>query len=298
MENVVEETAVEKDPSVLKEFWDDFSKNKGAVGGLALIVVFILIAIFAPLLAPHSPSEIFGDSLRVGPNWSDNGKAGFFFGTDDVGRDVLSRLIYGARVSMSVGFMVVFVAMVIGVNLGLLSGYFGGWIDRVIMRCTDILMSLPSILLAIVVVAILGPGLNNTVLAVAVVAVPSFIRIVRASVIAEKNKQYVMASQTFGASSFRIMYLEILPNCLAPLIVQGTLGFSDGILNAAALGFLGLGAQPPTPEWGTMLSDARAFIESSPWMVTLPGLCILFSVLGFNLFGDGLRDALDPRLKK
>ena len=298
MENVVEETAVEKDPSVLKEFWDDFSKNKGAVGGLALIVVFILIAIFAPLLAPHSPSEIFGDSLRVGPNWSDNGKAGFFFGTDDVGRDILSRLIYGARVSMSVGFMVVFVAMVIGVNLGLLSGYFGGWIDRVIMRCTDILMSLPSILLAIVVVAILGPGLNNTVLAVAVVAVPSFIRIVRASVIAEKNKQYVMASQTFGASSFRIMYLEILPNCLAPLIVQGTLGFSDGILNAAALGFLGLGAQPPTPEWGTMLSDARAFIESSPWMVTLPGLCILFSVLGFNLFGDGLRDALDPRLKK
>tara|TARA_Y100000591_G_scaffold312119_1_gene316248 strand:- start:395 stop:874 length:480 start_codon:yes stop_codon:yes gene_type:complete len=159
-------------------------------------------------------------------------------------------------------------------------------------------MSLPSILLAIVVVAILGPGLNNTVLAVAVVAVPSFVRIVRASVIAEKNKQYVMASQTFGASSFRIMYLEILPNCLAPLIVQGTLGFSDGILNAAALGFLGLGAQPPTPEWGTMLSDARAFIESSPWMVTLPGLCILFSVLGFNLFGDGLRDALDPRLKK
>jgi len=298
VEEVVTETAIEKDPSILKEFWDDFSKNKGAVGGLALILTFILIALLAPLLAPHSPSEIFGDALRVGPTWAENGREGFFFGTDDVGRDILSRLIYGARVSMSVGFMVVFVAMLIGVNLGLVSGYFGGWIDRVIMRCTDILMSLPSILLAIVVVAILGPGLNNTVLAVAVVAVPSFVRIVRASVIAEKNKQYVMASQTFGASSLRIMYLEILPNCLAPLIVQGTLGFSDGILNAAALGFLGLGAQPPTPEWGTMLSDARAFIESSPWMVTLPGLCILFSVLGFNLFGDGLRDALDPRLKK
>ncbi|MFT6071212.1 MAG: ABC-type dipeptide/oligopeptide/nickel transport system permease subunit [Bacteriovoracaceae bacterium] len=298
MEEAVEIHQEEIEPSILKEFWSDFSKNRGAVLGLLIIVLFILIAFFAPLLAPHAPTELFGDALRAGPVWSDNGKAGFFFGTDDVGRDILSRLIYGARVSMSVGFMVVFVAMLIGVNLGLMAGYFGGWLDRIIMRCTDILMSLPSILLAIVVVAILGPGLQNTVLAVAVVAVPSFIRIVRASVIAEKNKQYVMASQTFGAGPFRIMYLEILPNCLAPLIVQGTLGFSDGILNAAALGFLGLGAQPPTPEWGTMLSDARAFIESSPWMVTLPGLCILFSVLGFNLFGDGLRDALDPRLKK
>jgi ABC-type dipeptide/oligopeptide/nickel transport system permease subunit len=298
VEEAVEIHQEEIEPSILKEFWSDFSKNRGAVLGLLIIVLFILIAFFAPLLAPHAPTELFGDALRAGPVWSDNGKAGFFFGTDDVGRDILSRLIYGARVSMSVGFMVVFVAMLIGVNLGLMAGYFGGWLDRIIMRCTDILMSLPSILLAIVVVAILGPGLQNTVLAVAVVAVPSFIRIVRASVIAEKNKQYVMASQTFGAGPFRIMYLEILPNCLAPLIVQGTLGFSDGILNAAALGFLGLGAQPPTPEWGTMLSDARAFIESSPWMVTLPGLCILFSVLGFNLFGDGLRDALDPRLKK
>lgn len=298
MEEAAEIQAKEIEPSIVREFWSDFSKNRGAVAGLFIIVLFILIAVFAPLLAPHSPSELFGDALRIGPAWSDNAKAGFFFGTDDVGRDLLSRLIYGARVSMSVGFMVVLVAMLIGVNLGLMAGYFGGWIDRIIMRCTDILMSLPSILLAIVVVAILGPGLENTVLAVAVVAVPSFIRIVRASVIAEKNKQYVMASKTFGAGPFRIMYLEILPNCLAPLIVQGTLGFSDGILNAAALGFLGLGAQPPTPEWGTMLSDARAFIESSPWMVTLPGLCILFSVLGFNLFGDGLRDALDPRLKK
>ena len=298
MEEAAEIQAKEIEPSIVREFWSDFSKNRGAVAGLFIIVLFILIAVFAPLLAPHSPSELFGDALRLGPAWSDNAKPGYFFGTDDVGRDILSRLIYGARVSMSVGFMVVLVAMLIGVNLGLMAGYFGGWIDRIIMRCTDILMSLPSILLAIVVVAILGPGLENTVLAVAVVAVPSFIRIVRASVIAEKNKQYVMASKTFGAGPFRIMYLEILPNCLAPLIVQGTLGFSDGILNAAALGFLGLGAQPPTPEWGTMLSDARAFIESSPWMVTLPGLCILFSVLGFNLFGDGLRDALDPRLKK
>jgi ABC-type dipeptide/oligopeptide/nickel transport system permease subunit len=298
VEEAVEIHQKEVEPSVVKEFWSDFSKNRGAVLGLTIIILFIIIAFFAPLIAPHAPSELFGDALRAGPAWSENGKEGFLFGTDDVGRDILSRLIYGARVSMSVGFMVVFVAMLIGVNLGLVAGYFGGWLDRIIMRCTDILMSLPSILLAIVVVAILGPGLQNTVIAVAVVAVPSFIRIVRASVIAEKNKQYVMASKTVGAGSFRIMYLEILPNCLAPLIVQGTLGFSDGILNAAALGFLGLGAQPPTPEWGTMLSDARAFIESSPWMVTLPGLCILFSVLGFNLFGDGLRDALDPRLKK
>ena len=166
------------------------------------------------------------------------------------------------------------------------------------MRFIDIVMAFPSILLAITVVSVMGPGISNAIIAVAIVAVPSFTRIVRASVMAERNKQYVMASRTFGASNLRIMFFEILPNCLAPLIVQATLGFSDGILNAAALGFLGLGAQPPTPEWGTMLADARPFIESSPWMVTLPGLCILFSVLGFNLFGDGLRDALDPRLKK
>lgn len=295
MENTIE---TEKLDHPIVEFWGYFSKNRGAVFGLILIVFFSLLAIFAPLITPFDPTSIDPTSLRLPPSYSAGGSPLFFFGTDDVGRDLLSRLIYGARISMMIGFFVVIISCSIGVVLGLLSGYYGGWVDRVIMRFIDILMAFPSILLAIVVVSVMGPGISNAIIAVAIVAIPGFTRIVRASVLAEKKKQYVMASKTFGASSLRIMFSEILPNCMAPLIVQASLGFSDGILNAAALGFLGLGAQPPTPEWGTMLADARPFIESAPWMVTLPGLCILFVVLGFNLFGDGLRDALDPRLKR
>lgn len=284
--------------SFIKEFWNHFKQNKGAVVGLALIIAFVIIAIFAPLLAPYDPTLLQDNALRLPPIWAEGGTWSYPLGTDDVGRDILSRLIHGARISMGIGFAVVILSLSMGLFLGIFAGYYGGKVDRIIMRFIDIVMAFPSILLAITVVSVMGPGISNAIIAVAIVAVPSFTRIVRASVMAERNKQYVMASRTFGASNFRIMFLEILPNCLAPLIVQATLGFSDGILNAAALGFLGLGAQPPTPEWGTMLADARPFIESSPWMVTLPGLCILFSVLGFNLFGDGLRDALDPRLKK
>lgn len=288
----------EKPPSQWLEFWLHFKQNRGALIGLGIIIFFLIVGAFAPLLAPHSESEIFSNALRLPPALSDEGQWRYPLGTDDVGRDILSRLIYGARISIGIGFAVVFLSLTVGTLLGLLSGYFGGLTDKIIMRAMDILMALPSILLAIVVVSVLGPGISNAIVAVAIVSIPSFTRIVRASVMAEKNKQYVMASRSFGASNWRIMFQEILPNCMAPLIVQGTLGLSDGILNTAALGFLGLGAQPPTPEWGIMLSDARAYIESSPWMVTLPGLCILLIVLGFNLFGDGLRDALDPRLKK
>ncbi|OUR96671.1 diguanylate cyclase [Halobacteriovorax marinus] len=294
MENVIEE----KMEHPLVEFWGQFSQNKGAVFGLAIIVLFSFLALFAPLIAPFDPTNIDPTNLRVPPIFSSGGAPQYFFGTDDVGRDILSRLIYGAQISMLIGFFVVVISASIGTFLGLVSGYYGGKVDRLVMRFIDILMAFPSILLAIVVVSVMGPGISNAVIAVAIVAIPGFTRIVRASVMAEKKKQYVMASKTFGAGSFRIMFSEILPNCMAPLIVQGTLGFSDGILNAAALGFLGLGAQAPTPEWGIMLADARPFIESSPWMVTLPGLCILLVVLGFNLFGDGLRDALDPRLKR
>lgn len=292
-------TNLQEEPkSFFQEFWEYFSKNKGAVIGLGFIILFILIAIFAPVIAPHDPSKVFTDSLRLPPFFVENGTSKFLLGTDDVGRDIFSRLIYGARISMAIGIAVVLISSTIGTVLGLLAGYLGGKVEWFIMRCIDILMAFPSILLAIVVVSVMGPGISNAIIAVSIVSIPNFARIVRASVLAEKKKQYVLASKTFGASSFRIMFSEILPNCLAPLIVQATLGFSDGILNAAALGFLGLGAQPPLPEWGTMLADARAFIQSNPWMVTLPGLCILFVVLGFNLFGDGLRDALDPRLKK
>ncbi len=289
--------SVYREHGLFYEFWRQFKKNKGALFGMSLIVAFVILAIFAPFFAPHNPSQLFADYLRLPPSWLEAGNTLYPLGTDDVGRDVMSRLIHGARISMSIGLSVVFLAMTVGTVLGLFAGYYGGWIDKVVMRITDIIMALPSILLAIVVVSVLGPGLRNAVIAVAIVAIPSFTRIVRASVLAEKEKEYVQASRSLGATSLRTMFKEVLPNCMAPLIVQATLGFSDGILNAAALGFLGLGAQPPTPEWGIMLADSRAFIESSPWMVTLPGLCILVVVLGFNLFGDGLRDALDPRLK-
>lgn len=282
----------------LREFWFFFRQNRGAVGGLVIVLLFVLIAILAPLLAPYDPAQIHDGVFSQPPFWSANGTHQFWLGTDDVGRDVLSRLIYGARISMGVGFMVVIFSLSIGTLLGLLSGYAGGWVDKIIMRLTDILMALPSILLAIVVVTILGQSLSNAVIAVGIVVIPGFVRLVRAQVMIEKNRQYVVASGSFGAGPGRQVFINILPNTLAPVIVQGTLGFSDGILNVAALGFLGLGAKPPTAEWGTMLADARAFIESAPWLVTLPGLCILIVVLGFNLLGDGLRDALDPRLKK
>lgn len=284
--------------SPLREFWYFFRQNRGAVVGLILVAVFVVIALLAPWLAPYDPAQIHDGAFAQPPVWEHGGSAKFLLGTDDVGRDLLSRLIYGARVSMGVGFMVVVFSLSIGVFLGLIAGYAGRWIDTVIMRAVDILMALPSILLAIVVVTVLGQNLINAIIAVGVTVIPGFVRLVRAQVLVEKNRQYVIASRTFGAGPLRQIFSNILPNCMAPVIVQGTLGFSDGILNVAALGFLGLGAKPPTAEWGTMLSDARAFIESAPWLVTYPGLCILVVVLGFNLLGDGLRDALDPRLKK
>lgn len=280
--------------SPFKEFWFFFKQNKGALVGLIIILLFSFIALFAPIIAPHDPAQIFEGALRLTPGEDPR----FLLGTDDVGRDLLSRLLYGARVSLGIGFLVVIFSTFFGSILGLISGYFGGKIDQTIMRFMDILMAMPSILLAIVVVSILGPNLFNAIVAVSIVSIPAFTRLVRASVLAEKKKQYVLASASFGASHFRQMVINIFPNCMAPLIVQGSLGFSNGILDAAALGFLGLGAQPPTAEWGTMLADARQFIETSPILVTLPGLCILVVVLGFNLLGDGLRDALDPRMKK
>lgn len=296
MSQIMTETHTE--PNSLREFWFFFRQNRGAVVGLVLIGLFLFVSFLAPVIAPKDPNQLFPDVLRVPPIWASGGNAQFPLGTDDVGRDLLSRLIFGARISLGIGFLVVIISAGIGIVLGLVAGYFGGLVDRFIMRLIDILMALPSILLAIVVVSIIGPNLLNAIIATAIVAIPNFVRIVRASVLQEKSKPYVIASRTFGAGPFRQMFLNILPNCMAPLIVQASLGFSDGILNAAALGFLGMGAQPPTAEWGTMLSDARGFIETSPWLVTLPGLCILIVVLSFNLLGDGLRDALDPRLRK
>ncbi len=282
----------------MREFWGLFKQNRGALSGLCLVLVVAMVALLAPILAPHNPTEIFSGALKLPPFWVQGSDPRFLLGTDDVGRDLLSRLIYGSRISLGIGFLVVFFTTTVGTLLGLLAASLGVWVENLILRLMDILMALPSLLLAIVVVAILGPSLLNTVIAVSVVSLPNVVRIVRASVLVEKSRNYVLASRSFGAGWFHIYVKNVLPNCLAPLLVQATFGFSDGILNAAAFGFLGLGAQPPTPEWGTMLSDSRAFIESAPWLVTLPGVCILVVVISFNILGDGLRDALDPKTRR
>lgn len=258
---------------------------------------FLLIALLAPLLAPYPPHQIHETSLTLSPIWEKGGSWNHLLGTDDLGRDTLSRLIYGARVSLNMGVLIVFFSLLIGGSLGLIAGYVRGITDQIICRLTDTLMSVPSLLLAIVVVSILGPGLITTIIAVSLVALPSFIRIMRSSVMEENSKLYVESLKALGLGHFRILFRHILPNCLSPLIIQSTLGFSDGLLNIAALGFLGLGPQPPTPEWGSMLSDSRAYIESSYWLVILPGLCILIVVLCFNFLGDILRDKLDSKLR-
>lgn len=284
--------------SGLREFWYYFSMNHGAVLGLVVFLLLILVAIFAPLLAPFPPDQQFREFIRMAPSFAGGTQPQFVLGTDEVGRDILSRLIHGARYSLFIGFFVVTAAMVVGVTLGLLAGYFRGWVDAVIMRVMDIILAFPSLLLALVLVAILGPGLFNAMLAIALVLQPHFARLTRAAVLSEKNREYVTSAKVAGAGNLRLMFITILPNCLGPLIVQATLSFSNAILEAAALGFLGMGAQPPTPEWGTMLARAREFITSAWWIVTMPGLAILITVLAINLVGDGLRDALDPKLKR
>ena len=283
---------------MLGAFWASFSENKGAVAGLVFMVVLVLVAIFAPLVAPHAPDVQNRDALLVPPFWEAGGSLTYILGTDAVGRDMLSRLIYGSRYSLFIGLFVVTLALAAGVTLGTLSGYLGGWVDTVVMRVMDVVLAFPGLLLALVLVAILGPGLMNAMIAITLVLLPHFVRLTRASVMTERDKDYVVAVRTAGAGPIRLMVKTVLPNCLAPLIVQTTLSFSNAILEAAALGFLGMGAQPPTPEWGTMLAEAREFILRAWWVVTFPGLAILLTVLAINLVGDGLRDALDPKLKR
>ncbi len=283
---------------LLREFWFYFSENRGAVIGLWVFLFLVIVAIAAPLVAPHSPVEQYRDAFLKPPAWDAEGSWQFILGTDAVGRDILSRLIYGARFSLFIGFFVVTMAVISGVTLGLIAGFFRGAVDVVIMRIMDVVLAFPSLLLALVMVAILGPGLLNAMIAIAIVLQPHFVRLTRASVMNEASRDYVTSARVAGASPFYLMRHTILPNCLGPVIVQGTLSFSSAILDAAALGFLGLGAQAPTPEWGTMLAEAREFILRAWWVVTLPGLMILITVLAINLMGDGLRDALDPKLKR
>jgi dipeptide transport system permease protein len=285
-------------PHPAREFWSYFSANRGATAGLIVIGLILLCALFAPLIAPHDPNLTNNAVFLKPPFWQEGGSLSYPLGTDAIGRDILSRLLYGARLSLVIGIAVVSLAIVVGITLGLVAGFFNGVTDIAIMRLMDILMTMPSLLLAIVIVAILGPGLMNAMLAVAIVVLPHYVRITRAAVISESSKDYVVAARVSGARTAPLMFSEILPNCAAPLIVQATLGISTAILDAAALGFLGLGAQPPTPEWGTMLADAREFVLRAWWVVTFPGLMILITVLAFNLLGEGLRDALDPKLKR
>ena len=283
---------------MLQEFWYYFSENKGAVLGLVVFVLIVATAIAAPLIAPYSPIATNSQAQLVPPVWADGGSWNYLLGTDAIGRDMLSRLLFGAQYSLFIGVVVVFVAVTVGISVGLIAGYYGGWIDTVIMRVMDVILAFPSLLLALVLVAVLGPGLTNAMIAIALVLQPHFVRLTRASVMAEKRREYVTAAKVVGAGPFRLMVVTILPNCLGPLIVQATLSFSNAILDAAALGFLGMGAQPPTPEWGTMLAEAREFILRAWWVVTFPGLAILITVLAINLVGDGLRDALDPKMKR
>ncbi|MCO5063583.1 MAG: ABC transporter permease subunit [Rhizobiaceae bacterium] len=282
----------------LAEFWYYFSENRGAVIGLFFFLFLVLVAVFAPILAPHPPTMQYRDAVLIPPFWQEGGRLAYPLGTDAVGRDILSRLIYGTRYSLFIGVIVTTIALIGGILLGVIAGYFRGWVDTVIMRLMDIILAFPSLLLALVLVAILGPGLTNAMIAIALVFQPHFVRLTRAAVISEKTRDYVVAAKVAGAGPLRLMFRTILPNCMAPLIVQASLSFSSAILDAAALGFLGQGAQPPTPEWGTMLAEAREFILRAWWVVTFPGLAILITVLAINLMGDGLRDALDPKLKR
>ena len=277
----------------LERLW----RNKTAVAGMIVIAIFVLTALLAPLLSPHDPVDAALYEQLKPPIWSEAGRTKNLLGTDDLGRDILSRLIYGARVSLLVAVVTVGIGVLFGSLLGAISGYYKGFVDNIIMRFMDILLAFPHILLAIVIMAYMGPGLRNAMIAIGIIYIPRFARIVRASVLEECEKDYVTASKAIGAKDWRIIFVAILPNCLAPLIVQTTLGFASAILDAAALGFLGLGAQPPTPEWGAMIAMGRSHILRAWWVMTFPGIAILLAVLGFNLFGDGLRDALDPRLR-
>jgi peptide/nickel transport system permease protein len=283
-----------------------FFRQRSAIIGLAIIVLLVLLAALAPIIAPYDPEQVLigieDVQKRAAPCIHILGcpadQPQHIMGTDGNNRDEWSRVIYGARVSLYVGFLTVGFAIIVGVLLGASAGYIGGWIDNLIMRVLDVLLAFPALLLAIAIVSVLGPGLINAMLAIAIVSIPAYARVMRASVLSIKQEEYVQAARVIGASPLAILLQHVMPNAISPLIVQGTLGIGTAILETAALSFLGLGAQPPTPEWGSMLSAERNQLFSAPHLVFLPGLAIMINVLGFNLFGDGLRDALDPRLRR
>lgn len=286
------------DLTPLQEAREKLRNNYSAMTAAVILLLLIAAAIFAPLISPHDPYQQYSDSLLAAPYLFAGSQSGFILGTDDLGRDIFSRLLFGARYSLFLGFIIVLFSLLIGVTIGAIAGMKRGLTEIVILRLIDVMLAVPAVLLAIIIVAILGPSLFNAALAVSIVLLPHFVRITRAVVISESSKEYVLASRLDGGCGIRLFTHTILPNISAPLIVQATLSFSSAILDIAALGFLGLGAQPPIPEWGSMLSSSRELIEVAPWTVTLPGLAILVTVLASNVLGDGLRDALDPKVER
>lgn len=281
--------AVEKPESRFRSMWDTLKKNKAALFGLFVIIVLIIIAIIGPFITPYDPNDQVMADVNQTPS------AAHWFGTDNLGRDIFSRVIVGTRVSLLVGVAAVAFSLIIGTVLGSIAGYFGGKLDAVIMRVMDMMLSIPSILLAITLMAALGKGIDKAIIAIGVVSIPEYARIIRSAILSAKENDYVAAARVIGNSNTRIIFSHILPNVVSSIVVRATLGISTAILDTAALGFLGLGVQPPTAEWGDMLGRVRSMVLVYPHMLIFPGLAITLAVLAFNLFGDGLRDALDPK---
>jgi len=280
-----------KERGPLGDVFRRLSKRVTALMGLVIVVIFLLMALFAPLLAPHDPFEHSLAHKLAAPTWD------YLLGRDELGRCILSRIIYGARVSLLIGLIVISIGILIGVPVGVVSAYFGGKVDFIVQRFVDTMLAFPGILLALLLIAMLGVGLHNVMIAVGISTIPIYARLARSSVLAIKSRQFVEAARSIGSSHLRIILQHLIPNSLSPIIVQSTLHMATAILWAAGLGFLGLGVSPPTAEWGAMLNGGRLYIRVASHVATFPGLMIFVTVLGFNLLGDGLRDALDPRLK-
>ncbi len=287
------EVELEAPSGLWKEAWGRLKRNPGAIVGFTLVTAFVAVAIFAPLIATHGPRDRFGlDNSFAGPSGE------HWFGLDGLARDEFSRVVYGARFSLLIGVVSVAIGLSIGLVLGAIAGYVGGFVDSLIMRAMDVMLAIPGLLFAIGIVAMLGPGLWPVMLAIGIVNIPIFARLLRGSVLAQRENDFVLAARAVGVRRRGILFSHILPNAISPVIVQGTLAMATAIIDVAGLGFLGLGPQDPaTPEWGTMLTNANEYLAVAPWLAIIPGIAIVVSVLGFNLIGDGLREALDPKMR-